>query len=78
MIGTDTNHIIFTSTNPAGNWNGVYLATNSGGKTGIDYAEFSKANTAISVECCWGVEEPAIITNSTFKDNYIGIGNYAG
>lgn len=77
-IGTEDKRITFTSVSPPDNWSGVYLATNLGGKAVIEYADFSYASTAIFVECCWGVDKPADISNSTFRNNGTALGGYAG
>ena len=44
----------------------------------ILFADFSYADTAISVECCGGVKEPANFSDSTFTNNGTAIGDYAG
>ena len=78
-IGTADDRIRFTtSVSPPENWGGVKLATNLGGKAVIKFADFSYASTVVSVQCCWGVEEPAIISHSTFKNNGTVLGGYAG
>ena len=77
-IGTSDNRITFTSASPPDTWAGVQLATNLGGKGLIEYADLSYASTAVSVQCCWGVNEPAIISHSTFRNNATALSGYAG
>jgi hypothetical protein len=77
-IGTVDNPIVFTSTTAPEKWAGIQLATNQGGTGTFDYAEISYAENGVSVECCWGADEPANISHSTFKNNTIALSGYAG
>ena len=77
-IGIADSRITFTSASPPDTWVGIQFATNHGGKGLIEYADFSYASMAVSVECCWGVDEPAIISHSTFRNNAMALSGYAG
>ncbi len=77
-LGTSADHIVFESSDVQNRGQGVRLATNDGGSGSFDYVEFRSLNTAINIDCCWGVPVPASITNSMFWDNVVGIGGYAG
>jgi hypothetical protein len=77
-LGTPAAPIAFESVDSQNPGDGVYLATNEQGTGAFDYVEFRSFTTALRVECCWGAALPASISNSTFVENGVGIGGYAG
>ena len=59
-------------------WGGLSFSTNLGADGIIEYSDFSYAYyAAITVQCCRGAKEPANISNSTFRYNYVALDGYA-
>lgn len=77
--GTESKRIVFTSTEPGtkGSWDGIDVATHLGANASIKFADFSYAQTAIYVHCCWK-GGPVNIYDSMFTDNVVALGGYAG
>ena len=79
-IGTATKPITLTAnvaTPVKGNWQGVAIATQQGGKATLAFSTIQYASSALSVECCWG-GGPVTITDSTFRENNTALSGYAG
>ena len=79
-LGTATKPITLTAnvaTPVKGNWQGVALATQQGGKATLAFSTIQYASSALSVECC-GSGGPVTITDSTFRENNTALSGYAG
>ena len=74
-IGSDTSRIVYTSNteNPnRGEWVGIKIKNSQGAKASFEYCDFSYAQYANRVECCWE-GGPIYFKYCTFDNNYYAI-----
>jgi hypothetical protein len=79
-IGTETDRISYksnTSTRNKSDWDKVKLKTNQGAKASFEYCNFSDAETANEVDCCWG-GGPIYFKNCKFENNHSAMTGYTG
>lgn len=79
-LGTINDTIRFTSSSTSpymGCWGGVYINTWVGASAFLDHCRMDFAASALSVECCWN-GGPVEIRHSTFVNNRVALGGYAG
>jgi len=79
-VGSDTDRIAFTSdaVNPVANdWYGVKIKNTQGAKASFEYCDFSYAECANEVECCWN-GGPIYFKNCRFENNTYAMRGYTG
>jgi Secretion system C-terminal sorting domain len=79
-IGSVGDTIRFTSSSSSpfkGIWAGVYINTFVGGSAYVEYCKMNYAESALRVECCWN-GGPVEVRHSSFVDDMIALGGYAG
>lgn len=79
-IGTDINHIVFTSNAVVpgmSDWYGIKIKNSQGAKASIEFCDFSFAEYATYVECCWD-GGPIYFKNCKFENNLFAMTGYTG
>jgi hypothetical protein len=79
-IGTETDRISYksnASTRNKSDWDKLKLKTNQGAKASFEYCDFSDAETANEVDCCWG-GGPIYFKNCKFENNVYAMTGYTG
>ena len=78
--GTATSRIVYTSNleNPdKTDWVGIRIKNNQGAKASFECCDFSHAEYANIVDCCWE-GGPIYFKNCTFDNNYYAMVGYTG
>lgn len=79
-VGNETDRIVYASNltpRTMGDWKKVMLKTNQGAKASFEYCDFSDAEAANDLDCCWG-GGPIYFKHCRFMNNYYALTGYNG